>query len=99
MGAGHFFAEPDPHKLSGVGLLDSGDTTSRRGGSGADAGLGPLWPPVADEAHPWSSTQQARRAATRAPTPLHAAPAPTRCPSPWQKPPPESLVGVRPAKM
>src|SRR6266566_1663745 len=61
-------------------FLDSGDATSRRGGSGADAGLGPLWPPAADEAHSWSSTHQARRAATRAPTPLHASPAPTRCP-------------------
>jgi len=40
--------------------------------------------------HPWGmegpTLHEARRAATRAPTPPHAAPAPPRCLSPWQKP-------------
>src|SRR6266581_676891 len=55
-------------------FLGSGDATSRRGGCGADVGGGPLWPPAGGRAH----SPQARRAATRAPTPLSPAPAPTR---------------------
>ena len=53
-------------------------TLSRRGGGGADVGSGPLWPPVGEVELP---TGEERRAATRAPAPHHAAPAPTRLPS------------------
>src|SRR6266581_5868873 len=59
-----FLYKPDPYKLSRVGLLDSGDATSRRGPCGSTCL--PDRVPAADEAHPWPSTQQARRAATRA---------------------------------
>src|SRR5436190_11319786 len=53
---------------------------SRRGGSGADVGRGPLWPPVVGIKnvlllHPQPS---ALRAATRAPTPPNTTPAPMR---------------------
>ena len=50
-----------------------------------------VWGPCG---RPWGmegpTLHEARRAATRAPTPHHAAPAPTRCLSPWQKPTLES---------
>ncbi len=49
---------------------------ARRGGCGADAGGGPLWPPVG-EVEPLP-TGEGGRAATRAPAPHHTTPAPTR---------------------
>src|SRR5215468_3726312 len=58
--------------------------TNCRGGSGDDAGRGPLWPPVVRYSSCWSMADQSgpRRAAIKAPTPPHAAPAPTGQSSP-----------------
>ncbi len=62
----------------------SGDATSRRGGSGVDVGH-PVWG-TGREGPKGAHIAEARRAATRAPTPLHTAPAPTRYPTLLQKP-------------
>ena len=69
----------------------------RRGGGGADEGQGPLWPPVGVEGSEWQHTTEARRAATRAPSPPNTTPAPTRItesPNPPDVIPPILLHGV-----
>src|SRR5207249_7625764 len=70
------------------GFLGWRDAISRRGGRRADVGVGAL---VAARGMEGSALHEAQRAATRAPTPLHPAPAPTRSPHHGKKPTPESL--------
>src|SRR6266487_2998009 len=98
--------------LSGVGFLDSGDTTSRRGGSGADAGSGPLWPPAGCSTRS-GGQPQGPQPRTTPPLPLRASPHHGTKPTPER--PPQGvttcdltrpvqdvvtpLVGVRPAHL
>src|SRR2546423_2003456 len=63
-----------------------GGEDRRRGGGGADGGRGLLGPPGGGLSSVLFLHKEARRAATRAPTPPNPAPAPTRSTAPLKKP-------------